>query len=737
MSDRVLVMREGRLVAELARRGDAGASDRGSGRDRGGMIARFRGLRPQEIAAAAFRLRELGIVIALGVAVIFFAIRAPNFLTVSNWQDIAKDVAIVIVVAVGETMVVLTRNIDLSVGSMVGLSAYLSADFLARHNGAPLVLVALIAIGIGIVLGLVNGLLVVVGRIPAIIATLATLAIYRGLSFEITAGDQVSAFQLPDSFLNIASRKPLGLPMLAWFAVVVAFVGAAVLRWTPWGRDFYAIGSNPEAARFAGIRAGRRVILAFTLCGALAGLGGFMGLALPQRRRRRRRWLRTRRDHCGGHRRSQCLRRLGLDSRRRSGRSARRDDSGRLHAATAVGVLEDVLQRRRDRRCDHDRRPCHTAVAGHAATAARRGSRRAARGASATSRGRDVSRLLLRLVVRWETLLVVAIIGVSIWSTSLSPFFLTRINLLDLITPYVFIGLMALELTFGVIAGEIDISVTAILVVSVVSFAQLLDHGLNVWIAALVGLVVAAALGLVNGALVALVNLPSLAVTLGTLAAFQGLAFVVLSGEGVAGVPAGVPEPRRRIHPQRAPRCARRPRRRDARARDRAPRHPLRPVPVLDREQPGGSPLSGVPATRVRVTIFVTSGFMAGIAGSPTWASSAPRAPTPRRAHSSTSSPPSSSAARTSSGAGSMLGVFLAVILVAVLRNGMQLANLGDDPEHRSSVCSCWRPSSSATSSEPHKTARSGSGERRWSGTTHRRRHSPVPWNQRLRKEGK
>jgi rhamnose transport system permease protein len=240
------------------------------------MIARFRGLRPQEIAAAAFRLRELGIVIALGVAVIFFAIRAPNFLTVSNWQDIAKDVAIVVVVAVGETMVVLTRNIDLSVGSMVGLSAYLSADFLAGHNGAPLVLVALIAVGIGTVLGLVNGLLVVVARIPAIIATLATLAIYRGLSFEITAGDQVSAFQLPDSFLDLASRKPLGLPMLAWFAVVVAFAGAAVLRWTPWGRDFYAIGSNPDAARFAGIRAGRRVILAFTICGALAGLGGFM-----------------------------------------------------------------------------------------------------------------------------------------------------------------------------------------------------------------------------------------------------------------------------------------------------------------------------------------------------------------------------------------------------------------------------------------------------------------------------
>jgi rhamnose transport system permease protein len=240
------------------------------------MIAGLRTLKPQQIAAAAFRLREFGLLIALLTAVTFFAIRAPNFMTAGNWQDISKDVAIVVVVAVGETMVVLTRNIDLSVGSIVGLSAYLSADFLADHPGTPLVLLALISIGIGSALGIVNGLLVVVARIPAIIATLATLSIYRGLAFEITHGNQVSAFQLPDSFLDLAATKQLGLPTLAWFAVGVAIVGTAVLRWAPWGRDLYAIGSNPEAARFAGIPVGRRVVLAFTISGALAGLGGFL-----------------------------------------------------------------------------------------------------------------------------------------------------------------------------------------------------------------------------------------------------------------------------------------------------------------------------------------------------------------------------------------------------------------------------------------------------------------------------
>jgi rhamnose transport system permease protein len=235
-------------------------------------------LSPQTMAATAFRLRELGIFVALAATVLIVGIRADNFLTVGNWQNIATDVAIVVAVAVGQTMVVLTRNIDLSVGSIVGLSAYISADTLAGHQGTPIVLIALLAMGVGLLCGIGNGLLVVVGRIPAIIATLATLAIYRGLAFEATGGggNNISAFQLPDNFLNLAARKPLGLPLLAWIALVVALVGAATLRWASWGRDLYAIGSNPEAARLVGIPVGWRVMTAFAISGALAGLGGFM-----------------------------------------------------------------------------------------------------------------------------------------------------------------------------------------------------------------------------------------------------------------------------------------------------------------------------------------------------------------------------------------------------------------------------------------------------------------------------
>jgi rhamnose transport system permease protein len=228
------------------------------------------------VLTAAARVRELGVFLALAATVLVFAVQATNFATVGNWQDIATDVAMVVAVAVGETMVVLTRNIDLSVGSIVGLTAYVSSDTLAHHNGVPVVVIALLAIAVGLACGIGNGLLVVVGKVPAIIATLATLAIYRGILFEITHGQNVLASQLPQGFLDLAAKTPAGLPSLAWIAAGVAIAGAALLRWAPWARDFYAIGSNPDAARLAGIRVGRRVLTAFAISGALAGLGGFM-----------------------------------------------------------------------------------------------------------------------------------------------------------------------------------------------------------------------------------------------------------------------------------------------------------------------------------------------------------------------------------------------------------------------------------------------------------------------------
>ncbi len=238
-----------------------------------------RGTQAQALAATAFRLREFGILVALLATGLFFTLRATNFLTGDNLQDIGTNVAIVIVVAVGQTMVILTRNIDLSVGSIVGLTAVITAQTLAHHHGLSLWVAALLAVAVGTACGLANGLLVAVARVPAIIATLATLSIYRGLVFQRAHGVTINQSDLPNGFLDLATRKVLGTPFLLFVAVVVVVLGSAFLHWTSSGRDFYAIGSNPAAARFAGIAVTRRVILALTLSGALAGLGGFMWAA--------------------------------------------------------------------------------------------------------------------------------------------------------------------------------------------------------------------------------------------------------------------------------------------------------------------------------------------------------------------------------------------------------------------------------------------------------------------------
>jgi rhamnose transport system permease protein len=288
-----------------------------------------------------------------------------------------------------------------------------------------------------------------------------------------------------------------------------------------------------------------------------------------------------------------------------------------------------------------------------------------------------------RLLARWEVLLVIAIIGVGIWSATLSPFFFVRANLLDLLTPYAFIGLMAFGLAFVVIAAEIDISVGSILAVSVVCFSQFYDAGLNVWLALLAGLVIATALGAVNGVLVGVFELPSLAITLGTLAAYSGLAYVILPGEGVAAFPEGVTKFGGGYINTELPIAL------------------LVLVAfavglgfVLHATRFGrylytigsnreAARFAGVPVARVRVTIFAISGFMAGAAGVVYlgYFGSA-RADAGQGALLDVVTAVVLGGVGIFGGSGSMPGVFLALVLVAELRNGMQLANIAGDTQN-------------------------------------------------------
>lgn len=228
------------------------------------------------LVALVSRVRELGLLVVLLLIVIVVGVQVPEFLTISNMVQILLSVSILAIVAVGETLVVLTRNVDLSVGSIVGLTAFIAADLFKQHPGTNLLLGILLGCASGLVLGTINGLVVTVGRVPAIVATLGTLYMYRGLEFLYAGGNQVSASDVPDSFLSLATTPFLGIPALIWLAAVIAMIFAYFLRSSRTGRQFYAIGSNPDAARLVGIRSGLLIFAAFAISGLLSGFAGVL-----------------------------------------------------------------------------------------------------------------------------------------------------------------------------------------------------------------------------------------------------------------------------------------------------------------------------------------------------------------------------------------------------------------------------------------------------------------------------
>jgi rhamnose transport system permease protein len=236
--------------------------------------AAVEGERARRLVERVFRIRELGIVLALALLIAVTAILEPRFVETASLRNLALNASIFAILAVGQTLVIITRNVDLSVGSVVGLTAFLAGDLLSKHPGMALPLVFLLAIAMGAACGLLNGILTTWGQVPALVVTLGTLYAFRGLAFLWTNGRQVNAESLPNDFLNIGTGTILGVPYLVVIALVVVIVVGQWLRDFRAGRELYAIGSNPEGARLAGVRSDRRVLTAFVLAGALAGLGG-------------------------------------------------------------------------------------------------------------------------------------------------------------------------------------------------------------------------------------------------------------------------------------------------------------------------------------------------------------------------------------------------------------------------------------------------------------------------------
>ena len=236
----------------------------------------------RRLTERVFRVRESGIIV---VWIVFVAITVsiePRFASQQEAQFILANTTIFALLALGETMVIISRNVDLSIGSVVGLSAYVSANLFGKIHGIPIVVVFLVGLGIGLAVGVANGFMVAIGRVPSLVVTLATLYIVRGLDILIVGGNEVVAQTLPNAFIEIPRAGVYGVPYLAIVIAVVIGIGAYYLRSYRSGRELYAIGSNPEAARLAGIRVGRRVFTAFAVSGAIAGVAGVLWAAQYQ-----------------------------------------------------------------------------------------------------------------------------------------------------------------------------------------------------------------------------------------------------------------------------------------------------------------------------------------------------------------------------------------------------------------------------------------------------------------------
>ncbi|GAB6902257.1 ABC transporter permease [Kineosporia succinea] len=223
------------------------------------------------------RSRELSVGIVLLLVVIAAAVKSPDFVFGSDgWRDLLLNPSILLLLAAGQTVVIVTRNVDLSVGSILGLTAWLTGEVFISNPGMPPVFAFLIGTAAGAGLGLINGVVVAFGKVPALVITLGTQYIFRGVVITWAGSGLISAGQLPKGFLELGTKQVLTFPVLFLVAIVIVGAVGYYLTTARSGRELYAVGSDPEAAVLYGLPVTRRVVGAFVLSGALAGLAGVL-----------------------------------------------------------------------------------------------------------------------------------------------------------------------------------------------------------------------------------------------------------------------------------------------------------------------------------------------------------------------------------------------------------------------------------------------------------------------------
>jgi ribose transport system permease protein len=216
------------------------------------------------------RLSVLGILLLICVV---FAFGSSDFLTASNLLNVALQTSIIAIVAIGMTFVILTAGIDLSVGSLMAICGALAAGIAVRQ-GMDTYLSISIALGAGLFLGAINGLMVVKGGIPPFVATLSMLAIARGFTLVYTDGRPIAG--LDERFIYLGTGQVLGIPLPVIIMILIAVVAHIITRYTPFGLHVYSTGGNEETTRLAGISPDRIKLAVYMISGFLAALGGIL-----------------------------------------------------------------------------------------------------------------------------------------------------------------------------------------------------------------------------------------------------------------------------------------------------------------------------------------------------------------------------------------------------------------------------------------------------------------------------
>ena len=224
----------------------------------------------------ALRMKELGVLITTVLIFIIVSIIEPRFLMFENIRSILLFVPLLVVVAMGEMMIIITGNIDLSLGSILGFAGIAVGMIFFKNSSFPILPSFILGTLVGACLGLFNGFLISKLKIPSIIVTLGTMTAYRGLLFIVSGGRQIDPNYIPENLIKLSQPSAIYIPWIVVFAAIIVIAAHIFMKSSHYGREIYAIGSNLKAAKLRGINTNRVLLLIYSIAGGCAGFAGIM-----------------------------------------------------------------------------------------------------------------------------------------------------------------------------------------------------------------------------------------------------------------------------------------------------------------------------------------------------------------------------------------------------------------------------------------------------------------------------